>query len=201
MAHAGKEESSIMAKRALKAIQKQEVIRIDIGCGKNKRPDFIGVDRRKYEGVDVVTDLLKPWPWKNGTVEEINASHVLEHFTGRQRVWIFNEMYRVLREGGTVTITTPHWASQRAYGDFTHQWPPVAESLYFYVNRNWRKENAPDNDIEWNPDGYNCHFEGTMGYGGLHPELFAKNTEAQHFAMKFYKEAVADMVATLVKKP
>lgn len=190
-----------MAKRALKAVAKAEVIKLDLGCGKNKRPDFIGVDRRKYEGVDVVTDLLKPWPWKSGSVEEINASHVIEHFTGKQRVFIFNEAYRVLREGGSMLIITPHWNSNRAYGDFTHQWPPVSENLYFYLNRNWRREQAPDNDIEWNPEGYNCHFEGTMGYGGLHEQLKPKNPEAQNYALTFYKESAADIVATLVKKP
>jgi hypothetical protein len=190
-----------MAKTALKAVKKQAVIKLDLGCGKNKKEGFLGVDQRKFPGVDVVTDLNGKWPWKDGTVEEISASHIIEHFTGKQRVHIFNEMYRVLREGATVTIITPHWNSNRAYGDFTHQWPPVSEFLYFYVNRNWRRDNAPDNDIEWNPDGYSCHFEGTIGYGGLHEQLRMKNTEVQNFAMTFYKEAVGDIVVTLTKKP
>ncbi len=174
-------------------------IKLDLGCGKNKKPGFLGVDRRTFEGVDVVTDLLTVWPWADSSVDEINMSHVLEHFTGQERVQIFNEMYRVLVPGGKATIATPHWCSNRAYGDFTHAWPPVSEMLYFYVSKTWRLQNAPDNDIEWNPAGYKCDFEATWGHT-LHPELLTKNQERVAFSTTFYKEAAQDLVATLVAK-
>src|SRR5579863_4585354 len=165
-----------MAKRALKVVIASAPIKLDLCCGKNKKEGFTGVDRRSFPGVDVVTDLLKPWPWKDETVEEIHMSHALEHFSGRERVRIFNEMYRVMQKGAKALIITPHWCSNRAYGDFTHQWPPVAEMLYYYVSKSWRADNAPDNDIQWNPDGYSCDFQATWGYG-LHPSIIARNQE------------------------
>ena len=174
-------------------------LRLDLGCGKSKKEGFLGVDRRKFDGVDIVMELMNVWPWGDSSVEEVHMSHVLEHFTGPQRVHIFNELFRVLIPDGKATIITPHWASNRAYGDFTHQWPPVSEMLYYYVNRQWRKDNAPDNDREWNPDGYNCNFEVTWGYG-LKPEVTARNQEYQMFAMQYYKEAVLDMHATAVAR-
>ena len=189
-----------MAKRALKVVVPSEPTRLDLGCGKNKREGFIGVDRNKYLGVDVVTDLLKPWPWKDGTVAEINMSHALEHFGGKDRVYIFNEMYRVMQMGAKATIITPLWSSNRAYGDFTHAWPPVSEMLYYYVSKQWRKDNAPDNDIEWNKDGYSCDFQATWGYGGIHAEFANRNDAAKMFALSFYKEAGSDLIATLVKQ-
>ena len=189
-----------MAKRALKAVVVPVEIKLDLGCGKTKKEGFLGVDRRKFEGVDVVQDLLKtPWQWKDGSVAEIHMSHAMEHFTGLQRVQIVNEMYRVLRVGGKATVITPHWASNRAYGDFTHQWPPVAEMWFYYLSKTWRADNAPDNDIKWNKDGYSCDFECTWGYS-IHPTFIPKNQEAQQFAMQFYKEAVTDMTATWIKK-
>lgn len=182
------------------AIEETEVeLKLDLGCGKSKKPGFLGVDQRSFEGVDVVTDLTKPWPWEDGSVTEIHMSHVLEHFTGPQRVHIFNEMYRVLAKGGKATIATPHWCSNRAYGDFTHQWPPVSEMLYFYISKKWRLENAPDNDIEWNPAGYNCDFEASWGHS-IHQEFVTKNQERQAFAVQFYKEACQDLVATLTPR-
>jgi SAM-dependent methyltransferase len=174
-------------------------LRLDLGCGKNKREGFTGVDRRTFPGVDVVADLLKPWPWGESTVTEIHASHMLEHFTGVDRVHVFNEMYRVLIPGGKATIITPHWASNRAFGDFTHQWPPVSEMLYFYVSKAWRDVNAPDNDIEWNDQGYRCDFDATWGYV-LRADLLARNTEYQMFALGNYKEAASDLIATLAAK-
>lgn len=189
-----------MAKKALKVIVPSEPIKLNLGCGKTKMDGFIGVDRRKFDGVDIVHDLLTPWPWKDGSVAEIHMSHALEHFGGEDRVFIFNEMGRVLQKGGKATIITPLWSSNRAYGDFTHQWPPVSEMLYFYVNKAWRDANAPDNDIQWNPDGYSCDFEATWGYAGIHASFAHRSDEAKMFALSFYKEAAGDLQATLVKR-
>ena len=175
------------------------LLKLDVGCGKTKKPGFLGVDRRAFEGVDVVTDLTQVWPWADETVEEVHMSHVLEHFTGHQRVHIFNELHRVLVKGGKATIITPHWCSNRAYGDFTHAWPPVSEMLYFYISKTWRATNAPDNDHEWNPQGYTCDFEATWGYT-LHPDLATKSGERVAFSTQFYKEACQDLCATVTKK-
>lgn len=180
-------------------IEEAAPIKLDLGCGKSKKEGFLGVDRRAFPGVDVVADLLQPWPWADNSVEEIHMSHVLEHFSGVERVHILNEMYRVLVKDGKATITTPHWCSSRAYGDFTHQWPPVGEMFYFYLLRKWRHENAPDNDIEWNPQGYNCNFEVTMGHT-IHAEFVTKHQEVQMRALQFYKEAAQDLIANLVAR-
>lgn len=188
-----------MAKRALKAVVATEPLKLDLGAGKNKKEGFTGVDRRKFPGIDVVCDLLDPWPWENESVSEIHMSHTMEHFKGPERVHIVNEMYRVMQKEAKATIIVPYWASNRAYGDFTHQWPPVSEFWFYYLSKKWRDENAPDNDIAWNPDGYNCDFECTWGYN-LHPEFVPKNTERQTFAIQFYKDAVFDIIATMVRK-
>lgn len=190
-----------MARRsALKVIRPSEPIKLDLGCGKNKKEGFTGVDRRRFEGVDVVHDFLKfPWPWKDESVEEVHMSHCLEHFHGPDRVKIFNELYRIMQKGAKATIITPHWSSGRAYGDFTHVWPPVSGFMYFYLSKKWRDENAPDTDIEWNPAGYSCDFEATWGFT-MHPDVANKNQERQIFAMTFYIEATQDIVATLTKK-
>ena len=174
-------------------------LKLNLGCGKSRMEGFVNVDRREFPGVDQVAELTTRWPWADNSVAEVHMSHVLEHFSGKERVHIFNELYRVLIPCGKATIITPHWASNRAYGDFTHQWPPVAEFLYFYVSKEWRALNAPDNDIEWNPEGYSCDFEATWGYG-MRQDLLVRNQEYQVFAMSNYKEACQDLIATLTKR-
>ena len=189
-----------MAKRSLKAVIATAPIKLDLCCGTRKREGFIGVDIKKFEGVDQIADLMKPWPWKDETVAEIFMSNGLEHFTGKQRPFIFNEMYRVMQKDAKATVITPLWSSNRAYGDFTHEWPPVSEMLYFYVSNKWRMENAPDNDAQWTEGGYSCDFEATWGYANIHPSMNSRNDESKMFALSFYKEAAGDLIATLVKK-
>lgn len=179
------------AKKQPKAV---ELLRLDLGCGQNKREGFKGVDIQAFEGVDIVADLRQKWPWADESVEEVHASHFVEHLTGEERVHFVNELWRVLKPGGKVTIVTPHWASSRAYGDVTHKWPPVSEWWYFYLNEEWRKANAPHND------GYKCNFAATWGYA-LRPDLFTRNQEYQAFAVGNYKEAAQDLIATLTKVP
>lgn len=188
-----------MAKRALKLAPAPEVIKLNLGCGTKRKDGFIGVDRRKFPEVDLVTDLNKRWPWKDESVHEILMDHVLEHFSGVERVHIFNEMDRVLERGGTAVIITPAWSSCRAYGDFTHQWPPVSEQMYAYLSREWRLREAPDTDIKYNPEGYDCNFEVKPAWSGLHPELAGRADQTKHWWLTFGKEAASDLMATITK--
>ena len=174
-------------------------LKLNLGAGRSRMEGYLSVDEIPFEGLDVVADLRKPWPWGDNTVSDIHMSHVLEHFDGDERVHIFNEMYRVLIPGGKAYIITPHWSSQRAYGDFTHKWPPVSEFLYNYLWKEWRMANAPHNDIEFNPKGYNCDFSFAGGYG-LHQSILSWNVERQQYAQLWYKEACADTHMTITSQ-
>lgn len=181
-----------------------ENLMVDIGCGKQKREGFIGIDVIDFDGVDIVMNAGKDkWPFKDGSVSEVHASHFLEHLEATERIHFVNELYRVLKMpeydgngkciSGFATVITPHWASQRAYGDLTHKWPAVSEFWYYYLDKDWRAVNAPHNDF------YTCNF-GVNWFYGIHPEIQNRNVEYQQTAMTFYKEACTDMVATFSKK-
>lgn len=196
-------------------------LRLDIGCGKNKKEGFIGLDQYAMEGVDWVVNLnwkhwvIKPdvvtptWgDWEHtldgrrlsdNSVDEVHCSHFIEHLTAIERVRFMNELYRVMKPGAKATLIAPHWASNRAYGDFTHQWPPIAEMWFYYLSKEWRKTQAPHNDKEWNPDGYDCDFEAGWGYS-YHPALNGRNQEFIQEATTFKKEACQDIFASLTKK-
>jgi hypothetical protein len=173
----------------LKKKQAASPLKLDLGCGKNKREGFVGVDSRQFAGVDQVVDLRKPWPWKDGSVSEAHSSHFVEHLTAPERIHFVNELYRVLAPGAKAQIIVPHWASARAYGDLTHQWPPVSEFWFYYLDKSWRAQNAPHNDF------YTCDFQVTWGYG-MHPSLAVRNAEYQQYAIQNFKEAISDIAAT-----
>lgn len=173
-------------------------MKLDIGCGTHKREGFIGCDSIAFDGVDFVFDAGKdPWPFDDESVDEALASHVVEHLTPKERAHFVNELYRVMKTGAMAQIITPYWASGRAYGDPTHIWPAVSEHWYSYLDRDYRKR-VPHVDKAYNPDGYDCHFKARWIYV-LHPEVAEMDQSKQDFAIKFFKEAIQDMAATLTK--
>lgn len=178
-------------------------IKLDIGCGSRKQSGHIGVDLIKFDGVDVVFDLRKsPWPWDDNSVDSAHCSHFLEHLTNQNKRWervtFFNELWRVMKPEGQCTLIVPHWASNRFYGDPTHC-EPLSEMAFYYLDPTWREREAPHTDARWNPQGYNCHWSCTWGYG-MHPEILVRNAEYQRFAMTWYKEACVDMHCTMTAK-
>lgn len=171
-----------------------KLLKLDLGCGQRKQEGHIGVDLHKAEGVDVVFDLRKtPWPWKSGSVESTFSSHFLEHLDGPQRIVFMDELWRVLRIGGTALFVTPYWASMRAVQDPTHAWPPIAESSYLYFNKEWRKANGLDHYLG------KCDFDYTYGYS-VSPAWAGRNEEARNNAIAHYVNAVMDLHVTLTKR-
>jgi len=174
-------------------ILKAKELKLNLGSGKSEHEGFVGVDIRDF-GQAIKADLRKVWPWKDGSVSEAYSSHFLEHLTASERIHFANELYRVLRPGGKCQLIVPHWASCRAYGDMTHQWPPVSEFWFYYLSKDWRDTQAPHSN-----DDYTCDFEATWGYS-LHADLISRNQEYQVHALTFWKEAAQDIIATLTKK-
>ena len=169
-------------------------MKIDLGCGSNKKEGFIGCDIKEFPGVDVVGNLGNdPWPWAADSVDEAHCSHMIEHLTWPERVFFFNELHRVMKKGAKALIIVPHWASNRYYGDPTHQ-SPFSEMAFYYLNAEWRKKEAPHTD-----GMYTCDFDSTMGYN-MHPALNARNLEYQQYAVQWFKEAAQNLTATLTKR-
>ena len=175
-------------------------MKLDIGCGPNKAEGFIGLDQHPFPGVDHVVRLgSERLPFDDATIEEARMSHFLEHLTAVERCQLLNELYRVMKLGAQCTVIVPHWASSRAYGDPTHQWPPIGEMFWYYVKREWRMANAPHTDKSVWPQGYDCDFDATWGYG-MHQSLMTRNPEFQQFAMNFYKESAQDLHVTITRR-
>jgi hypothetical protein len=183
-------------------------LKIDLGCGTQKKPGFVGADCIAFEGVDHVFNIGRDrWPWEDGSVSEAHSSHSLEHLSDhaidivdgqivryRERCHFFNELYRVMAPGAKATITTPYWASNRAYGDPTHEWPAICEMTYYYFDADWRKTQAPHACPH-----LTCDFKGTVWGYSLHPALNGRNPTYVEQAILNYKEAAQDMIATLTK--
>lgn len=176
-------------------------MKIDFGCGPNKREGFLGADKFEFEGkVDFVVDLgCSTFPFDDNSVEEAHASHFVEHLKPRERLHFFNELYRVMQPGAKATVVVPHWSSSRAYGDLTHEWPPVVEFFWFYLNREWRLKNAPHLDVSVDASTFYCNFEAGWGYTPFNG-FQGRSDGFMQFAMNHYLEARQDMITTLTCK-
>jgi predicted SAM-dependent methyltransferase len=173
-------------------IEEQPVLKLDLGCGKNKQAGFIGVDSISFDGVDTVLDLRTPWPWEDNSVEEVFSSHFVEHLTGTERIHFFNELGRVMKKAAKAKIITPDWSHACAYGDPTHQWPPMSSWYPLYLNKVWRDQNAPH-------VGYTCDFDWVHG-ASWDEWLNTRNDEMRMFAMARYINSARDLHINLVKK-
>lgn len=138
-------------------------MRLDIGCGPKKKEGFLGLDKIAFPGVDIVHDVTrKPLPFKDGEVEAVYTSHFLEHLTALERIKLVNEMFRVMKPGAEARVIVPDWSTPYAYGDPTHQWPPIGEVWFRYLRRDWRDQNAPHTDARNWKAGYSCDFDCTQ---------------------------------------
>jgi SAM-dependent methyltransferase len=182
-------------------------MKLDLGCGTQKRGvDWVGCDSVAFPGVDKVFDLgTDIWPFDDNSVDEAYCSHVLEHLTnhnGRwERVHFFNELSRVLKPEAKCQVIIPYWNSTRYYGDPTHK-EPFSEFAWYYLDRGWRRANAPHCDAEQvpGPQSYNCDLGCTWGYN-IAEWLLVRHEEFRQFAMQNYKDAITDMLATVQKRP
>lgn len=190
------------AAAAVAQTEEPKPLRLDFGCGKNPRidKDAQGNIIKEFEGVDSINfgqrhvfDLRStPWPWADESVAEAHSSHFVEHLTGDERVVFFNELYRVLAKGAQAMIVTPHWSNDCAYGDPTHQWPPISSWTYMYLNKAWRDVNAPH-------VGYTCDFDFTYGFQ-LDAAIATRTQDYQMFAINHYRNGARDLVVTLTKQ-
>lgn len=98
-------------------------IKLDIGCGDNKQPGFVGMDIRPGPQVDIVQDLEAfPWPLPDESVSLAVSSHVLEHINPARFTFVnfMNEVWRIMKPGGRFAIVVPYAGSPGYWQDPTH---------------------------------------------------------------------------------
>ncbi|MBV8807624.1 MAG: methyltransferase domain-containing protein [Acidobacteriaceae bacterium] len=108
---------------------------LDVGCGINKYPGSIGLDRNLNTRADVIADLDQfPFPLRDNSFREIRAIHVIEHVTDVIR--LMEEFHRLLAPGGQAFIITPHYTDYSSFCDPTHRWHLNSFSLRYFGEDN-----------------------------------------------------------------
>ena len=128
-----KKGPSIRGRRLVAAIRRQgDPVRVDLGCGFRKQGN-IGIDRiQKGTDADLVCELgFEPIPLDDESVDEVICRDFLEHvpkavyLENSQKmhypiIHLMNEIWRILKPGGTFTSRTPCYPKEEVHQDPTH---------------------------------------------------------------------------------
>lgn len=109
-----------MTKLAKKVMSTSTLATLHLGSGKKYMPGATNVDLTPETGPDVVHDLnVLPWPFAESSFDEVHAYDVIEHLA--DVIKTLEEIHRVTRSGGTLTVHVPHYSSDGAFTDPTHR--------------------------------------------------------------------------------
>ena len=77
-----------------------QAVKLNIGAGDTQIPGFTSIDRK-------FGDEAYPLKYATNSVDEIRASHVLEHFSFGEAVTALEDWVRVLKPGGRLRVAVP----------------------------------------------------------------------------------------------
>ncbi len=165
-------------------------MKLNVGCGKDIRAGYINIDINPCEGVDLVCDA-SALPFENGSVEEITASDIIEHFSWRNVRGLIREWRRVLKYDGVMRIRTPDLE-----GIF---------ELYKKRPAGWRKEDGKEKGIDPIVERI---FGGQEYHGNTHYVIFDKQSiselldEEGFFVIETGPDGcdISNMIVTSIRK-
>lgn len=166
------------------------MVKLNVGCGKALQEGFEGLDIIDF-GQKYKCDARKKLPFKDDEVSAVYTRNFVPILTKPERSKFFNELYRILKPGGTVTLVVPAWNSAGGYGH-PHFKEEIKEEYFYFLNKAWREANAPE-VVE-----LTCNFDPTWGYN-MHPSIVTRNQEYQQFALSNYCNSALEIMITLKK--
>jgi predicted SAM-dependent methyltransferase len=219
---AGKKQHANGSAPKLVEARPRASLRLDLGCGQTPKEGFEGVDVASAEAKHRV-DLFKfPFPFADGSVEELHASHLCEHipareveardihetmvdgyavtietvkrFLGQDFFFAFmDECWRIMAPDAWMTIVVPSGKSSRAWWDPTHR-RFFQQQTFLYLSEEWR--------IIQGLDHYNVHTHFAVDVGHTWaPDEALRSEEAQRYRLTHLWDVTQDYVAKLKKLP
>jgi predicted SAM-dependent methyltransferase len=119
--------------KVLSLLKSKSGIMLDVGCSDHKQPGFVGMDIRPVKGVDIVHDVEElPWPLPDECCNLVLMSHLWEHIEPKYRVRVMDELWRILKPGRQLLISSPYATSVGAFQDPTHYTCPNENTFTYF---------------------------------------------------------------------
>lgn len=164
---------------------------LDVGCGQNKTPGTVGIDRRHTDAIDpsrqcdIDHDLTQfPWPIEDKSYDLVICQHCIEHLP--DTVKTMEEFNRILKPGGKVFLETPHYTWFEAYRHYEHIHMFSVQSFDYFLrgNHHYKTDFGMADKRLFFDDLLNC-----LGIGWLanrFPRLYEKRLGFIFPATSFY---------------
>ncbi len=130
-------------------------MKIEIGAARSSN-GYLGVD--VIDGADISIDLEKGRiPIDDGTVEWVNCSHLLEHLDFDSVIRTLEDIHRILKPSGTVSIVSPDTDSNAFWKGFVDH-KDLRMNQYFFKSLSTQQ-------IKGKFEGLRTFMEDYEGYG------------------------------------
>ncbi len=94
--------------------------KLHLGCGRDIKRGWINLDRNLRSKVDICADVTRGIPLDDNSIDHVYSQDFLEHLPPESAVPVINEIWRVLKVGGTMEHFVPNAGSQNDFGSPTH---------------------------------------------------------------------------------
>lgn len=90
-------------------------LKLNIGAGSTVIDGFTPIDRK-------LGQEAYPLPYEDNSVDEVRASHILEHFSFREAIDAIKDWIRVLKPGGKIRIAVPDYEKIHDVAQHDEKW-------------------------------------------------------------------------------
>jgi hypothetical protein len=102
-------ENKIINVEKVNMAMQLDAMRLNLGCGTLAISEYINVDFREMEGVDIIADVRKI-EFPNESVTEIYSAHLIEHFTEEElKRLVLPHWFSLLKSSGVIRLICPNW--------------------------------------------------------------------------------------------
>jgi SAM-dependent methyltransferase len=175
-------------------------VKINIGAGYKRYPDFVNVDQDSNTNPDYQVNLeTENLPFEDNTVEYVIAHHILEHL-GEGYFHLLQELYRVCKNGAIIDIRVPHPNHEIFLNDPTHKRPVTVEGLRLFSKTYNQMEIARNGSSSTLGLRYNVDFE-IVGFNFIHDPYYdeLKKTLDKSELERLFREALNTTMEIHVK--
>lgn len=120
-------------------------MKLHLGCGGRFLEGWVNLDAvprgdRKSEMVQA--DVCQELPFGDSTFEHVFSEDFLEHLPPEKRVHVINEIWRVLKPGGTMEHYVPNAGSRNDFGSPSHlsHWNLQCFEHFDHGSYRWAKD-------------------------------------------------------------
>ena len=123
----------IVIKKIQSIIDGGGTVKLNLGAGNTRIPDFLSVDLVDLPGVDIVADLNKPLDLiPDSSVSAIFSQHSFEHL--ENFMGLMNELHRICAADAEIIIIVPHFSYPFYYSDPTHKQHFGLYTMHYFMD-------------------------------------------------------------------